>query len=441
MTSAADQSTSDPLEQAVNAAEVRLEHAAEQGLHIPEQLVKPILSARDAAKSGISWEARQAFYAAYAGLSKLVTEHQYHAALAPDPITDAINDAEKLLGYAAEMSIEVPTPVASDILAAHTAVLSNTITDETRGAFYAAYTKLSALFGGATVQTIEECRSPKTGATLQRNKWTAVILTFVIAFVSIVTFIADDQAKRIATDISRNDDEAAKLRAALGKVDEKYVKGNVCELIAAPPSDARQGSTVDDVTQLQGFAARSRNLERLAKKLDRLILNSEKAFDPYPDVETSVQPSRSESKRNDLQINPAIGDYTAEVLCKIRSYQDVRSFANAVQSTYSAWYGGIVAYALPVFYALLGAYAFRLRLFGDTIRKRTYHPSFADSARMITAVIAGAIVSLFYPAQGASLSPLAISFLIGYAVEVFFKLLDGAINSLGSSSVVGQRPR
>jgi hypothetical protein len=60
---------------------------------------------------------------------------------------------------------------------------------------------------------------------------------------------------------------------------------------------------------------------------------------------------------------------------------------------------------------------------------------------MITAVIAGAIVSLFYPAQGASLSPLAISFLIGYAVEVFFKLLDGAINSLGSSSLVGQRPR
>jgi hypothetical protein len=60
---------------------------------------------------------------------------------------------------------------------------------------------------------------------------------------------------------------------------------------------------------------------------------------------------------------------------------------------------------------------------------------------MITAVIAGAIVSLFYPAQGASLSPLAIAFLVGYGVEIFFKFLDGVIGSFGSGSFPGQRTK
>jgi hypothetical protein len=84
---------------------------------------------------------------------------------------------------------------------------------------------------------------------------------------------------------------------------------------------------------------------------------------------------------------------------------------------------------------LLGAYAFRLRLFGETLRKRTFHPSYADSARMITAVIAGAISGLFNPAQGLSLSPLAVAFLVGYGVELFFKLLDTLTNAFGSPGI------
>lgn len=439
-----DHTLADPLEQAINAAESRLQEAAEHGLHISTGLSKPILAARDALTSGVSVEIREAFYAAYADVSKAINHHQYHCVLAPDPVVDSINNAEKLLRYAAEMSIEVPTSVASDILAGHTAALSNTMTDKIRGDFYAAFTKLSSLFGGATVQTIEDCHSAKTEKILRVNRWIAVVLTFFIATTSVVTFIANDEAKGIANEIAINNEVAARLRASLTsgtnqRISEKYSTDDVCQLTLHPGESAgRQINNADDVTQLQDFAARIRSLDRLAKRLNQLVFASERVSDPYP---AGGDPSSDPKRRLALQISPAISDYTAEVLCKIRSYQDVRSFANSVQSTYSAWYGGISAFGLPIFYALLGAYAFRLRLFGDTIRKRTYHPSFADSARMISAVIAGAIVGLFYPAQGASLSPLAISFLVGYGVEVFFKLLDGAINSLGPTSFVGQRSR
>ena len=47
----------------------------------------------------------------------------------------------------------------------------------------------------------------------------------------------------------------------------------------------------------------------------------------------------------------------------------------------------------------------------------------------MTAIIAGAICGLFNPAKGLNLSPLAIAFLVGYSVEVFFKFLDTLTNA------------
>ncbi len=80
---------------------------------------------------------------------------------------------------------------------------------------------------------------------------------------------------------------------------------------------------------------------------------------------------------------------------------------------------------------MLGAYAFRLRHFAGTIGERTYHPSFADSAKVITAVTAGATCGLFNPARGLGLSPLATAFLVGYGVEPFFKFPDALADSFG----------
>jgi hypothetical protein len=48
----------------------------------------------------------------------------------------------------------------------------------------------------------------------------------------------------------------------------------------------------------------------------------------------------------------------------------------------------------------------------------------------MTAAIAGAVVGLFNFGQGISVSPLAIAFLVGYAVDVFFTFLERLIQSL-----------
>ena len=89
-----------------------------------------------------------------------------------------------------------------------------------------------------------------------------------------------------------------------------------------------------------------------------------------------------------MQLKPAITDYTAEVLCKIRAYQQVRDFATNVESPMPGW--------VPLRFSF-DCLATRSENAATILRSRT-------SARTITAVIAGAIAGLFNPAQGTSSS-------------------------------------
>jgi putative flippase GtrA len=63
---------------------------------------------------------------------------------------------------------------------------------------------------------------------------------------------------------------------------------------------------------------------------------------------------------------------------------------------------------------------------------KTYVPSSANSARFLIAGIGGGVVGLFNNftvTQGASIPPLAIAFLVGYAVDVFFAFLEGLLQT------------
>ena len=121
---------------------------------------------------------------------------------------------------------------------------------------------------------------------------------------------------------------------------------------------------------------------------------------------------------------------------RIQVYQDVRSFAQSVGDDVSVFYGAITACILPVLYALLGTCAYLLRSFEQDMSNRTFTPSHADSPRFLIAGIGGAVVGLFNNftiTQGASIPPLAIAFLVGYAVDVFFSFLEGLIQAFTKS--------
>jgi hypothetical protein len=123
---------------------------------------------------------------------------------------------------------------------------------------------------------------------------------------------------------------------------------------------------------------------------------------------------------------PTVGDLQKEVTKLTPIYQEVRLYATNVLDATSVIWGAIATCVLPVLYALLGACAYLLQVFSEKLQDRTFSPSDATTARFVIAAIGGAIVGLFNNftlGQGASLSPLAIAFLVGYAADVFFSFL------------------
>jgi hypothetical protein len=435
-------------------AQRKLNAVIASGNPVSPSIVQPIVTAREAHGAGsLTLETETNFYDAYAKLSELAKNipelppgatKNYH-----DPFADAVNDAEEMLKYAAESGTELSVAMARPILAARSALSGGKPDETVRADFYDAYAKVAKLFGDVTAETIRNCSSPETYRLLRRSKTNALIITAVIASASVVTFVADSMVKKISEDIPLGNTAAAKLRVALTTPDGKltipvrYSSNDPCKMLDDRPGEGEvQIRTLSDIEDLQQFASTIRDLHSRAVKLDAFVFRWE--CDPFglcrgADTEKhNKDVGATDFVESQLQLRPTITNYTAEVLCKIRAYQQVRTFASNVQSDYAAVIGAFASYALPIAYAWLGALAFQLRLFGDTIRKRNYHPSFADSARTITAVIAGAIAGLFNPAQGTSLSPLAVAFLVGYGVELFFRLLDTILSSFGST--VPSRP-
>jgi hypothetical protein len=435
---------------AVVNARALLGYAAAAGRPIPSTVVQPILNMKAALDAGpVPAATEQAFYAAFtdltqatADISKRVRERREY------PFEDAVEDAEQLLKHAAETGTDVLPAVAADILAARSALKANTLTDGVRAKFYAAYAGLSKLFGDVTAETIRNCGSSQTWSALRRDRRWAVSVTVLVAVVSVITFVADTTVKKIGEDISSANDLAAKLGVGLTPGEASpavpaILASDPCSQVEKPqdPVNTPKVRTLADVSQLQEFGGTTRALQSRSIKLNNMMRDL--TFSRVEEcnifaLTCSAEKNAKEAMRPDLakrlQINAAIPNYPAAVLCMITTYQDVRSFATNVRDNYTSIIGAITSYALPIVYALLGAYAYRLRLFADTIRKRTYHPSFSDSARMITAVIAGAICGLFNPAQGLTFSPLAVAFLVGYGVELFFKLLDTLITSFDRGS-------
>jgi hypothetical protein len=161
-------------------------------------------------------------------------------------------------------------------------------------------------------------------------------------------------------------------------------------------------------------------LYSLASALNHFILG----------VVRDTLPSSEEERRKVLQLSVPL-DPAQEWSDKIKAYQDIRTYAKDVQQMNLMFYGAITAYLLPILYALLGACAYALRSLSQQIRARTYTSTCADFARIIIAVIAGLVVGLFNNfTQGISLSPLAVAFLVGYGVEIFFSFLDTFLETL-----------
>jgi hypothetical protein len=341
----------------------------------------------------------------------------------PD-FADAVRDAELLLRYASAAGIVLPDGTIEAIAHARACLDAETITEDVVVKFFAAFTVLAAKAAPVTTETLRVSHD-RTRRSLRWNGVSAIILALVVVIFSGISFVTVSLSHDIGTDIEHANELAVTLHHQVGPPSPGKTDETQCGPAEASPSPPIPSSTDEVVliSNLQDFASTLRTLLRTASKLDFFVL----------DWETSPLSEWKTDANDRLQLQPGLVNMRKETFCKIAAYEDVRDFGQNVRTDTLVIYGAISAYLLPVLYALLGAFAFNLRDFSERVRLRTYHPSsYASMARTIAAMTVGAIISLFNVfGHDTALQPLAIAFLAGYGVEVFFAFLDALLTTFG----------
>lgn len=321
----------------------------------------------------------------------------------PSSFDDALTDAERLLKYAAETGVEVDAATRAAVLQARS-IPSNAWTEPIIDNLLNALTKLAALLKPVSAASLRAWNED-TSATVLYYLRVAIILACVIVPASIASFASSALSDSLRKDIASANELAVKLRAQLGVAPPPTQPGATAPVLPPGVSDT------EIVSELQEYAATIRLIDSRGRELNWMVLPQ------------ATAPAR----RPAFELDPKLPNFYEARDNATAAYQGVRYFAQTLLNNVSIFYGAINTCILPVLYALLGTCAYLLRNFENQMSDHTFIPSPANSARFLIAAIGGAVVGLFNNftiTPEASVPPLALAFLVGYAVDVFFAFLE-----------------
>ncbi|HEY2733414.1 MAG TPA: hypothetical protein VGI70_05490 [Polyangiales bacterium] len=335
---------------------------------------------------------------------------------------DQLAKAQQLLAYAAESGIDVDAPTRSAVL---NGIVARESHWDAKSAddILTALTRLAAKVRPVTTESLAASLAPAP-AKKQVRMYSKVIWwlgLFLIPF-SIANFCVSRLSEAVQVDLRVAQDLAVKLNNELYRANDQDAVTQ-----RAPVREFRDGVTQSSVIQdLTQFAIAIRAIRAHGNKLNWFVFGSERA------------------RANDLttfELKPELRDLVDEEKQSVDAYQKNRLFAQSVQLDASLYYGAVLNCILPMLYAILGSLAYLLRTFEQQLRQRTFTEADGHSARFAISAIGGFVVGLFNvniasdliggTPQAATVSPLAIAFMVGYAVDVFFSFLEGLIHTFG----------
>ena len=353
--------------------------------------------------------------------------------LPPGLFEETLNNAQLLLLYAAEAGIEIDDATHNSILEARAAG-NEGLTEAIAANLLVAESKLAARLRPVTAESLK-AHAGDAQHTVHSYLFVAIALAIFVVPASVATFVTSAISSTITKDIAAANALAVKITSEL--------ESPGAQTAGAPASLSR----VDAITDLQTFASTMRAVDARARQLNWFIGQREpdplEEWRPNPakkrgTAEEAAEKDKAKTKADILKeklqlpvpLPQDLKKFAADP--KIAVYQDVRSFGQGVVDDVSVFYGAMNSCILPVLYALLGTCAYLLRTFEQNMTSHTFIPSHADSPRFLIAGIGGAVVGLFSNfavSQSVTIPPLAIAFLVGYAVDVFFSFLEGLIRA------------
>jgi hypothetical protein len=380
----------------------------------------------------------------------------------PSYLNDSLVDAERLLRYAAESGITVDDATRDHVLQARSAASSGW-TEQTAANLIAALTTLAALVKPVSADSLKFCYDSSQVPTVRSYFKMAIWLAIFIVPFSVASFLVTAISTTVRADIAIGDALAVKFQTELGSSEQQAganaaaaaanaaaaTGANAAPAAAADataakrkkspgtcePADFLPGEPVppppntnanEVITDLQQYASTIRSIDARARQLRWLVPNRES--DPCYKIRNNP-----EALHQVFQLPAGLPNFAVAAQQRTQLYQDVRYFAQSLLEDESFFYGAFTTCILPVLYALLGTCAYLLRTFEQQMASRTYIPSEANSARFLIAAIGGGVVGLFNNnftiTAGATIPPLALAFLVGYAVDVFFTFLEGILQT------------
>ena len=341
-------------------------------------------------------------------------------------------EAELLLSYAVESGVQVDPAVTRSILEAGTAAHGGW-TEHAATNLLTAEATLAAMLKPVSAESLHNSARYRSKPLMRRLMFPLAmgILAAVIVFYSTAAVLFSSFSTSITKNLDAANPLAVRLVSELGPPtqapDKTLCLNSDPTAVSAAgtnndPSKPPEGINRKDIVQdLQTFAAAIRDMYGGARRMNQLFKFQ---YDPF----TFPDPPFA-AVTETLELPPGVPNLALAATERVCVYQRVRYYAQSTEESAKIFTGAVATCILPVLYALLGAGAFILRRLESQLRSRTFINE-SHSPRFITAAIAGAVVGIFNFGQGVSVSPLALAFLAGYAVDVFFTFLESLIQTL-----------
>lgn len=306
------------------------------------------------------------------------------------PVETLIGETLFLLDHAQTAGKPVPGSIITPILVARDAKTAGTLTAAEETDFRVAAAQLAALMQPVTVDSLSpECLEAAHKERISYFRKVTWLLAFILPF-SLLSF----GVSWLSKDITDMLEAECRLEAAL--------------YCSSAPAAARTGTPA-------------------ATLIDPAALNRANVLLFYRIEWLNILTFYSVDKE---RISYLYGHEATQ------DFQNIYVVAQDLLKRNRLIYGAISGYILPIMYAMLGAVAYGIRNLSEQTIAKTVLPSSFLRARMRfrLAVLAGVIIGLFQDFGSASLSPLAVAFLVGYAVEIFFSFLDSTVQTLRRSA-------
>ena len=334
--------------------------------------------------------------------------------------SEALTRCGGLLRFAAENTKDLPQTIVATISSAWDARDADTWDQEIATEFWLAFNSLCTLIKPVTMDTLStnlrEIPPPKwkfwqkTAQPISLARRSArrylILLLFLLCIAVILGFLVST-----TTHLSS---EIQKLIESGNQLTEKMVS----EVDSLEPLIGQNNLSEAGADQQKVVALLQNQVQEQNYLLDQMLEKNR-----FMSSLASFGFSAAGFERGSLQPVNSI----QELRDAVRNYYDVRRYVASYVLQASLSIGVISSSILPIILGLMGACAYVIRLISDQIKDTTFSTTspIRHVVRVVLGGLAGVVIGFVGIANVGSLSPSALAFIAGYAVEPVFSTFDG----------------